>query len=268
MQVQAATAQIRYFAYIFHCNILEAFLRKELIAFALIDRFVRSPFLLIAISNNICDTSVVYIIRHECRKVNHFLTSAFVLRASFEKKTVRGDVCAACRPVVGRAGRAETESGEFVRFLDEFARLLYMKDGRGARFSDFDQEDPNGYACRLRTFGLLYRNAARCVQKNAAADFDELVRQSGVDAKKNAATVARYDAAAAKARHAEKKLTSCKLLRGFVIFFTVVAFLAAALLIILYIAGEGDRTLLWIGIPCAVVGAALLVLLFTKLKNC
>ena len=105
------------------------------------------------------------------------------------------------------------------------------------------------------------------VQKNAAADFDELVRQSGVDAKKNAATVARYDAAAAKARHAEKKLNSCKLLRGFVIFFTVVAFLAAALLIILYIAGEGDGTLLWIGIPCAVVGAALLVLLFTKLKK-
>lgn len=105
------------------------------------------------------------------------------------------------------------------------------------------------------------------VQKNAAADFDELVRQSGVDAKKNAATVARYDAAAAKARHAEKKLNSCKLLRGFVIFFTVVAFLAAALLIILHFAGEGDRTLLWIGIPCAVVGAALLVLLFTKLKK-
>ena len=130
-----------------------------------------------------------------------------------------------------------------------------MKDGRGARFCGLrpkrirmdtlaDYEPLDYYTETLRD----------AVQKNAAADFDELVRQSGVDAKKNAATVARYDAAAAKARHAEKKLNSCKLLRGFVIFFTVVAFLAAALLIILYIAGEGDRTLLWIGIPCAVVG--------------
>ena len=73
-----------------------------------------------------------------------FLTSAFVLRASFEKKTVRGDVCAACHPVVGRAGRAETEIGEnFVRFLDEFARLLYNEKRQGrALLRTSIKEDP------------------------------------------------------------------------------------------------------------------------------
>ena len=62
------------------------------------------------------------------------------------------------------------------------------------------------------------------VKQNAADYFDALVKRAGVSAKQNASLVSKYNAACAKAAHAQKKLNSCKVLRGFTIFFTVAAF--------------------------------------------
>lgn len=105
------------------------------------------------------------------------------------------------------------------------------------------------------------------VQKNAADYFNALVKQSGVNEQENAATVARYNAACTKAAHAEKKLNSCKALRGFVIFCIVAAFIAAAILLVIFFAGEGRWPFALFGGLCAVLGVAFIVVLCTKLKK-
>lgn len=104
--------------------------------------------------------------------------------------------------------------------------------------------------------------------KNAADYFNELVKKSGVNEQENAATVTRYNAACTKAQHAGKKLNSCKVLRGFVIFFIVAALVAAVVLAVVYFTAEqpGWILLLIAGI-CLVVGVVLIVLLCTKLKQ-
>ena len=105
-------------------------------------------------------------------------------------------------------------------------------------------------------------------EKAAAAYFDELVAKSGVNEQENAALVARYNAACAKAKHAEKKLNSCKVLRGFVIFFIVAALAAAVVLAVLYFtARQPDWVLLLIAGICLLIGVVLLVVLCTKLKQ-
>lgn len=105
-------------------------------------------------------------------------------------------------------------------------------------------------------------------EKNAADYFDTLVKRSGVNEQENAATVACYNAACVKAQHAEKKLKSCKVLRGFVIFFIVAALVAAAVLAVLYfMAEQPDWIFLLIAGICLLVGVILIVLLCTKLKQ-
>ena len=61
-------------------------------------------------------------------------------------------------------------------------------------------------------------------EKNAAEYFDGLVKRSGVDVAANAAAVKKYEAAHAKEVHAEKQLSSGRLVRGLVIFLTGQAF--------------------------------------------
>ena len=105
------------------------------------------------------------------------------------------------------------------------------------------------------------------VKQNAADYFDALVKRAGVSAKQNASLVSKYNAACAKAAHAQKKLNSCKVLRGFTIFFTVAAFLAAVLFFVIFFTGEDDWTFALYGGLCAALGVVLLVLLLTKLKK-
>ena len=105
-------------------------------------------------------------------------------------------------------------------------------------------------------------------EKNAAEYFDALVKTSGVNERENAATVTRYNAACTKAQHAEKKLSSCKVLRGFMIFFTVAAFVAAAVLAVLYFTAEQpDWIFLLIAGICLLAGIVLVALLCTKIKQ-
>ena len=105
------------------------------------------------------------------------------------------------------------------------------------------------------------------IEKNAADYFDELVKRAGVNAEENKATVARYNAASAKAEQAEKKLNSSKALRGFVIFLTVAAFLVGAILLLCYFTGEQNWVLLLVGILCLALGIVFIVLLCTKIKQ-
>ncbi len=113
-----------------------------------------------------------------------------------------------------------------------------------------------------------YRGTLRAaIEENAAAYFDELVRRSGVNAQENAATVSQYNAACVKAQHAEKRLNSSKVLRGFVIFFLVAALVAAVVLFALYFAGDPNWLYLLIGGICLAVAVVLIVLLCTKIKQ-
>ncbi len=104
-------------------------------------------------------------------------------------------------------------------------------------------------------------------ENNAKNYFDDLVKKSGVDPAANAAAVKKYDAAFLKAQAAEKKLSSGKVLRGFVIFFTVAAFIAAVVLLVLYFGGNSAVALLICGILCAVLGVVGIAVLFTALKK-
>ena len=104
-------------------------------------------------------------------------------------------------------------------------------------------------------------------RKNAEARFDALVKQSGVNAEENKKTVARYNAASAKAAAAEKKLNSCKVLRGFTIFFLVVAAVAGVFLILAGADENGHWAYLLGGILCVVLAVVLLVLLLTKIRH-
>ena len=106
-------------------------------------------------------------------KSSIFLTSAFVLRAGFEKKAVRGAfVRLAARLSAGRGGRKRKSGRILYDFLTNLRVCCIMKSGRGARFCGLrSKRIRNGYACRLRTFGLLYRNAARRCAKERRRRF-------------------------------------------------------------------------------------------------
>ncbi len=103
-------------------------------------------------------------------------------------------------------------------------------------------------------------------ENSARQYFDELVKRSGVDEAQNAATVKKYKAAEKKADEAEKRLSSGKALRGFLIFLAVAALIAAFVLIIFYLDGDG-WLYLFFSILCAVLGVAAIVLICTKMKQ-
>ena len=105
------------------------------------------------------------------------------------------------------------------------------------------------------------------VERNAEEYFDALVKRSGVDPEQNKATVARYNKEAAEAEEAGKKLGSFKALKIFLIVLTVIAFLAAVILIFSYASGEGYWLYLFLGILFALLGIGLVVLLCTVIKK-
>lgn len=112
-----------------------------------------------------------------------------------------------------------------------------------------------------------YNGKLRQSFEAAAADyFDELVKKSGVDPAVNAATVEKYRVAEGKQKAASAKLSSGKRLRGGVIFLTVAAFIAAAVLLVIYSDG-GSVPMLVCGILCALLGVACIVILCTCLKK-
>ena len=104
------------------------------------------------------------------------------------------------------------------------------------------------------------------LEENAEKYFDALVKKSGVDPEKNKETVARYNKESAEAEDANKKVGSFKTLKTFLIVLTVIAFLAAVILIFLYADG-GTAVQLVIGILCALLGIGLIVLLCTVIKK-
>ena len=122
----------------------------------------------------------------------------------------------------------------------------------------FDDFEPLSYYINVLK-GKFRKNAEEC--------FDSLVKQSGVNAEENKKTVGRYNAASAKAAAAEKKLNSCKVLRGFVIFFLIAAAIAGVFLILAGVDESGHWAFLLGGILCIVLAVVLLVLLFTKLRH-
>ena len=105
------------------------------------------------------------------------------------------------------------------------------------------------------------------IERNAEEYFDALVKRSGVDPEQNKATVARYNKEAAEAEEAGKKLGSFKALKIFLIVLTVIAFLAAVILIFSYASGEGYWLYLFLGILFALLGIGLVVLLCTVIKK-
>lgn len=105
------------------------------------------------------------------------------------------------------------------------------------------------------------------MERNAEEYFDALVKRSGVDPEQNKATVARYNKEAAEAEEAGKKLGSFKALKIFLIVLTVIAFLAAVILIFSYASGEGYWLYLFLGILFALLGIGLVVLLCTVIKK-
>ena len=105
------------------------------------------------------------------------------------------------------------------------------------------------------------------IERNAEEYFDALVKRSGVDPEQNKATVARYNKEAAEAEEAGKKLGSFKALKIFLIVLTVIAFLAAVILIFSYASGEGYWLYLFLGILSALLGIGLVVLLCTVIKK-
>lgn len=105
------------------------------------------------------------------------------------------------------------------------------------------------------------------MERNAEQCFDALVKRSGIDPEKNRATVARYNKESAEAEAAGKKLGSFKALKTFLTVLTVIAFLAAVILIFVYASdGEGWALLLF-GILSALLGIGLIVLLATVIKK-
>ena len=104
------------------------------------------------------------------------------------------------------------------------------------------------------------------LEENAEKYFDALVKQSGVDPEKNKETVARYNKEAAEAQQANKKVGSFKTLKTFLIVLTVIAFVAAVILIFLY-TDSNEALQLVIGIVCALLGIGLIVLLCTVIKK-
>lgn len=104
-------------------------------------------------------------------------------------------------------------------------------------------------------------------EKNAEQYFDELVKRSGINAGENAATVAKYDAARARAEAAGQKLSSGKALRGFVIFIAIAAIIAAVILLFIFFVGDVGWPMIVCAILCAVLGAATMILAKTKLKK-
>ena len=105
------------------------------------------------------------------------------------------------------------------------------------------------------------------MERNAEEYFDALVKRSGVDPEQNKATVARYNKESAEAEEAGKKLGSFRALKIFLIVLTVIAFLAAVILIFAYASGEGYWLYLFLGILCALLGIGLIVLLCTVIKK-
>ena len=105
------------------------------------------------------------------------------------------------------------------------------------------------------------------MERNAEEYFDALVKRSGVDPEQNRATVARYNKESAEAEEAGKKLGSFKALKVVLIVLTVIAFLAAVILIFSYASGEGYWLYLFLGILLALLGIGLIVLLCTVIKK-
>ena len=105
------------------------------------------------------------------------------------------------------------------------------------------------------------------MERNAEEYFDALVKRSGVDPEQNRATVARYNKESAEAEEAGKKLGSFKALKVVLIVLTVIAFLAAVILIFAYASGEGYWLYLFLGILLALLGIGLIVLLCTVIKK-
>ncbi len=103
-------------------------------------------------------------------------------------------------------------------------------------------------------------------QANAEEYFDALVKKSGVSPEENAKTVARYNAAAAKAAAAEKKLSTGRAVRVLAILLLIAAIVAGAVFAYLY-AGGREIWQLAAAIACFALAVVLLVLLFTKIKH-
>ena len=103
-------------------------------------------------------------------------------------------------------------------------------------------------------------------QKNAEEYFDALVKKSGVSPEENAKTVARYNAAAAKADAAEKKLSTGKAVRVCVILLLVAALIAGAVFLYLSVT-QGTWLHILIMVLCIGLAVVLIVLLCTKIKR-
>ena len=64
-------------------------------------------------------------------------------------------------------------------------------------------------------------------EENVTAFYDELVKKSGVNVEENRKTVAEYKKQSKKVEALNGKISGLKVLRGFMIFFIVVAFILA-----------------------------------------
>ena len=105
------------------------------------------------------------------------------------------------------------------------------------------------------------------VEKNAADYFDELVKRSGVNVAENAATVKKYNAAAAKAEEAGRKLSSVKSTRTFLLIIGIMCLIAALVQLIIYFAAGMSLGLLIGGLCCLAVGVVIMIIIFTVIKK-
>ena len=148
-------------------------------------------------------------------------------------------------------------------FLDERTIIIYngygrMRGGRG-NMAVLDDFEPLEY---------YTKHLNQEFRQSAADYFDGLVKRSGVDEKLNAATVQKYNAAYAKQQKAQQKLNAANAVRGLTIALIVMALIAALVMIICYACGVTSAIGVLIGgIACAALGVAMLIVLFTAVKN-
>ncbi len=104
-------------------------------------------------------------------------------------------------------------------------------------------------------------------RKNAEELFESLVQKSGVRVEENQKTVAQYNAAVKKRDAAEKKLNSCKLLRGFIIFFLIAAVIAGAVFLYRSVSLGAAWLDILLTCLCFALAIVLAALLFTVIKK-
>ena len=96
-----------------------------------------------------------------------------------------------------------------------------------------------------------YRDQGKALhEQNTKEFFDDLLQQSGINAEENRSTVRTYDKTKEEIKKVEKKISWLRVLKGFLIFLTIVGFVFMAIGILMCI----DGSLLALGIVAIVLG--------------